>query len=436
MDELLNSLPKALLWVPVGTLMLLGVVIFIVKNLLFICRPDEILIFSGRDHTLPDGRTVGYRIVHGGRAVRIPILEKVDRLDASLMSVPMTVQGAYSKGGIPLSVQAVANVKISTDPRFVGNAAQKLLGLSRPEIVAQARDLLEGHLRQVLATMTPEEVNEDRLKFANILQEETERDLQSLGLQLDTLNIQQVSDQTNYLASLGRVRIAEILRDAEVAESDSLREAEEKEAAAQARGEIARTNASANIQRKGNELRQIKAQLEAECKSEEEKADAAALQARATAEQELQGIRTTLEELRLRAEVTIPAEVEREVRELYAAGKAATIVADGEATAQAVEAISKAWRHSGDQAMDMYVLQNLESIFAEVAQAAKRLSVEKVNLVDGGSGGTIANYAAAYPATVASLLEQVTNTLGVDLGKIMSGNNDKGTATAHKQIAG
>src|SRR3979409_1937595 len=93
----------------------LFVLMVIYRYLLRICRPNEILIFSGRKHKTDDGRVVGYRVVFGGRGMRIPIIETINRMDVSLMSVPMQVTGAYSEGGIPLNVHAIANVKVSTD---------------------------------------------------------------------------------------------------------------------------------------------------------------------------------------------------------------------------------------------------------------------------------------------------------------------------------
>ena len=411
--------PEILIGVGAGLFVLL-VLMIVFKNLLYICRPNEVLIFSGRRHQTPDGREVGFRVV-GGRGFRVPLVEDVARMDVSLISVPMSVQGAYSEGGIPLSVNAIANVKVSTDRRFVGNAIERFLGVNRIEIGRVAQQTLEGHIRGVLATMTPEEVNEDRLKFAKHLGESAGPDLQKLGLQLDTLKIQHVADDRNYLESIGRQRIAEILRTAEVAESDAVRAAEEAEAGARARGQVAATNAQAAIQRKQNELRQIKGTVESQAQAEVEKAEAAGQQARAEAELELQQVRGQLEQLRLEADVTIPAAIEREVRELHAAGQAASIAADGEAMAAALAEVARAWRESGGRAMDMFVLQHLDTIMGEVAQAASRMKVKQVNLVDSGDGKTLPAYAAAYPATVAALLDQIASTLGVDVSRAITG---------------
>jgi flotillin len=392
------------------------------RVLLRICRPNEILIFSGRKHKAIDGRTVGYRVVFGGRGVKLPYVEEVYRMNVSLISVPIAVQGAYSEGGIPLNVHAIANIKVSTDPRLVGNAIERFLGSDARAISEVVRQMLEGHLRGVLATLTPEDLNEDRLKFARQLEMSAKPDLDKLGLELDVLKIQHIADDRNYLESIGRQRIAEILRTAEVAESDAVRAAEQAEAAARARGEVAMTNAQAAVQRKQNELRQIKAEVDSDARAEEVRAEAAGQQARAEAELQLQQIRGELEQLRLEAEVTIPAEIDAQVRELFAAGQAASISADGEAQAASLAEVAGAWRDTGGKAMDMFVLQNLDGIFGDVAKAAQRMKVGEVNLIDGGDGKTLPAYAASYPATVAALLEQVSKTLGVDIGKVITGN--------------
>lgn len=128
-----------------------------------------------------------------------------------------------------------------------------------------------------------------------MLAEEAMDDLQKLGLQLDTLKIRHVSDDRQYLESIGRERIARIVRDAEVAESDAIRAAEEAEATENARTGVAQENAHTTIKRKENALRQLKAVLHARARSEDEQAEQGALATRAEAEQELQTIRAELE---------------------------------------------------------------------------------------------------------------------------------------------
>ena len=97
--------------------------------------PTRSLIFAGRKHRLPDGTAVGYKVVRRGWALRMPLLETVSRMDMRLFMVEVAVANAYSKGGIPLDVHAIANVKISSDPAHVRNAVERFLGMS-PEQIA------------------------------------------------------------------------------------------------------------------------------------------------------------------------------------------------------------------------------------------------------------------------------------------------------------
>ncbi len=394
-----------------------------VSRFLHVCRPNEVLVFSGRRRRTADGRDVGFRIITGGRAFRVPILEKVDRMDMTLISVPMSVHGAYSEGGIPLSVSAIANVKVASEPALVGNAIERFLGKSSAEIARVSKETLEGHLRGVLATMTPEEVNEDRLKFAEQLSHEAGPDLAKLGLQLDTLKIQQVSDDRSYLDSLGRSRIAEIVRAATIAESDAVRMAEKTEAEADARGQVARSRASANVQRRQNEARQLIADLTTEARSEEERTAQAGAAMRATAEQELHRLRSELEQLRLTADVTIPADVARRVQGLLAEGDAAAIAAKGEAFSEALAHVHDAWKESGDRAMEMIVVQHVDEIFARATAAAGAVHAKQASLLDAGDGKSITSYVGAYPATVQMLLDRVSETFGVSFAAVLRGED-------------
>src|SRR5262245_1485444 len=239
----------------IGLVIALAVLLAVFRSLLFICRPDQILIFSGRKHRLPDGTEVGYRVVRRGWAVRTPLLQTVSRMDMRLFMVEVTVTNAYSKGGIPLTVQAIANVKISSNPTLVRNAVERFLGMQPNQIAVVARQTLEGVLREVLALLTPEEVNEDRLKFAETLRHNAQDDFDKLGLELDVLKVQHVSDEQKYLQNLGRARIAVMIRDAQNAENEANQQIAEQEAAARQRAQSAQKKAEATVLQKGNLLR-------------------------------------------------------------------------------------------------------------------------------------------------------------------------------------
>src|SRR5205085_8486630 len=128
---------------------------------------------------------------------------------------------AYSRGGIPLNVVGVANVKVSGDEPLMNNAIVRFLGKTQAEIKRIAKETLEGNLRGVLAQLTPEQVNEDKTRFAQTLIEEAEHDMSRMGLGLDTLKIQNVSDDAGYLNSIGRIRGAGVRQNAAIAEASA-----------------------------------------------------------------------------------------------------------------------------------------------------------------------------------------------------------------------
>ena len=196
------------------------------------CRPDQILVIAGRGRRRRDGQRIGYRVVHGGRALMVPWLEHRRWMDVRTRAVPIRVAKAYAQGGTPIDVEAIATVKISTDPACVGNAIERFLGHEPAAVQEVAARSLEGHLRVMVAGMTPEQVNQDRLRFADRVLEVTRPDMTKLGLQVDTFKIQRLSDTVDYLDSLGRARLAEVLRDAAMAEAEGFGDAEQREAQA------------------------------------------------------------------------------------------------------------------------------------------------------------------------------------------------------------
>lgn len=290
--------------------------IIMIKSFLLICHPNEVIILSGRRRKMNDGSVVGYRIIRGGRAFRMPLIERAAKMSLETIPLELIVSNAYSKGGIPLRVEAIANIKIDSSEPIFGNALERFLGKSLDAIHEIAKDTLEGNLRGVLAELTPEEVNEDRLKFAQSLINEADADLKQLGLHLDTLKIQNVSDEAGYLDSIGRRRTADVLTAARKAEAERAAEAEESEAEARRRAEVAKAVAQQQIQ-----AAQIEAQREvrvqqAQRTAESEEAEAESLRrgevAKAIAQQQIQAAQIeTDREVKVRQAVALQ-EIETE----------------------------------------------------------------------------------------------------------------------------
>ena len=398
------------------------VIIMVIAHLIHICAPNEVLIFSGTKRQVGN-RPVGYRLVQGGRGLRIPLLERVDRMDLTNMIIDLRVAGAYSKGGIPLNVEGVANLKVAGSEPIIGNAIERFLGKSREEMMKVARDTLEGNLRGVVATLTPEEVSRDRVKFAQELLTEADKDLKSLGLELDTLKIQNVSDDKGYLDSLGRRQSAELLTRSRIAEAENHALSAERSAANLENQEIAKVEADIATARADAKKRIMDAQTKKGALVAEQRSHVTAAVAKATAEVDVQKARLEQVRLQLLADQVKPAEADKQMRIEQARGKAAQIIENGRATAAALREMSETWRRSGDSARQILMAQKLSGLVSQLMATVSQLPIDKVTfidraLTDGGNN-------LAVKAAVAS--EQIKHTLGVDvpglLNRIGNGGN-------------
>jgi len=293
--------------------------------------PNVVAVLSGRKRKMADGRVVGYRMVRGGAALRIPLLEKVDYLSLNVMTIPLEIKRAYTLRGVPVSVKAVANVKIRSDETSLHAAAERFLGMTHDAIQRVIFQTLEGHLRSILGTLTVEEVNSDRNSFAQKLTSEAANDLEKMGLGVDVLTIQEVSDEEDYLNALGKKRTAEVKRDAVIGEADATRDAKIRSAAAMQEGERAKLNSEADIAQAQRDYQIRQAQYLAEVQTEKARADQAGPLAQARARQAVVAEEVKVERTRTQEQISVQEqEVLRRQKELEA-----TVLKPAEADRQA-----------------------------------------------------------------------------------------------------
>lgn len=383
----------------------------LIKNVLYVCQPNEVLVFSGRTRRTADGKTIGYRIIKGGRAMRVPLLETVDRMDLTNMIIELTVKNAYSKGGIPLTVQGVANIKIPGEEPLIHASLERFLGKSRAEIMKVARETLEGNLRGVLATLTPEQVNQDKEAFAQKLTEEAEHDLTNIGLVMDTLKIQNVTDDVGYLDSIGRMRSAEIRRKAQVAEAIAKAEAEEQKWRNLREGELSKLEAQIKVAIADTERRIAEARTRREAMIAEQRAEVQAAISQARAEIAMQQARIEQVRRKLQADVLEPAEAGRKRAELDAKAEAAKIVEQGRATAEVLSSLAKTYRDSGTSGRDVLLMQKLVPLLRTVSGAIGELHVDKLTVIgrNGHDGG------GDLATSLVRMNEQIKAATGLDL---------------------
>ncbi|MEM1240562.1 MAG: SPFH domain-containing protein [Cyanobacteria bacterium P01_H01_bin.26] len=388
-----------------------GVISLIIRNLYYICQPNEVLIFAGARQRLGQ-KTVGYRLVKGGSSIRKPLLEKALRMDLTNMIIELRVANAYSKGGIPLQVDGVANIKVAGEEPTIHNAIERLLGKGRKEIEKIAKETLEGNLRGVLASLTPEQVNEDKIAFAKSLLDEAEEDLEKLGLVLDTLQIQNISDNVRYLDSIGRKQQAQLQRDARIAEAEAkaasaIQTAENGKITSVRRIDrdtgIAEAEAERRIQDALTKRGAVVAEVEAEIASE-----LVRFQSDIPVQQER--IKQVTEQLK--ADVIAPAEADCKRAIATAKGDAAQIIEDGKAQAEGTKQLAESWRAAGDNARDIFLLQKLETLLKILSTTVPDVDVQNVTVIDAQTGGT-AKQAIA-------IIEQLKQTTGMDIASAVN----------------
>ncbi len=402
----------------IAVLVALVVIAFIISRIIYICPPNEVLIFSGGHRKIAgtsDDRVVGYRVVQGGRGIRIPLIEVVDRMDLTNMAIELKVQGAYSRGGIPLNVHGVANVKVSSKSVQLANAIERFLSMSREQIMAVARETLEGNLRGVLSTLTPEEVNQDREKFAGELVHEADHDLARLGLELDTLKIQHVSDDKGYLDSIGRRQTAVMLKNSRIAEAENHALSQENSAQNLMNQELSKVEAEITTVRAEGQRRIAEAQTRKGALIAESRGQVQALSAKAHAEVDVQKARLAQVRFQLIADKVKPAEARKSQMVAQARGAASKIIEDGKATASAIRALGATWTKAGDSARQIFVAQKLQSLIGTMMRTVGDMPIDKITVIDKELAANGSNF--AVKAAITS--EQIKQMLGVDLTQLV-----------------
>jgi flotillin len=463
--------------------------------------PSTVAIFFGRKHTFLDEHgnktTVGFRVVRGGAALRVPILEQVAYLSLNIISIPLKIQRAYTKEGVAVTVEAVANVKIAGDDVSLRGAAERFLGMSTEQIKGVIFQTLEGHLRAILGTLTVEEINADRQAFAQKMTDEATVDLKKMGVNIDILTIQQISDEQGYLDALGKKRTAEVKRDAIIGEALAQRDAMIKSAMADQEGKTKRYEADVAIAQSLRDKESRQAEFDAAVKSKQAEAGQAGPLATAIARQQVIEQETRIDQVRKQQEVKVqeqeaarreqelqatvvkPAEAERQAAILRAEGlrqatvikaeatqkeleyegageaakiekigraEAAKVLAVGEAEAEVIkkkllaeaEGLQKkaeAWKNFNEAAVINLVVDKMP----ELAQAfATQLAgIDKINIIEMGNGssgsGGVNKVMSTVGGGMTAMLSMLKDQFGIDVAQLMQAKTEAATAEAEKK---
>lgn len=406
----------------IGVLLLIA---FLQSNVV-ICKPNEIVIISGRQRKGPDGQAVGYRILRGGRGFKWPFIESVSRLSLNTRTIKVNLAKVLCQGMIPVEIEGRANIKLAgRSEEGMENAIERFLGKSEDNIDKTAQQVIEGNLRGILAAYSPEAANTKRIEVMRTTLEEARTELKTLGLVLDSFQILSITDEHGHLEAIGRKRNAEVIRDARVAEAIAEAEARQVTAEQKRLGREAEVRSELEIVKKENELSVTRFSLQGEENKASQVAVVAGEIARTKEKLQLEGLRVQLSAKKQEAEVIIPAKARKEAMEMEAQGSASRILEDGKATAKAVELMLEQWQDG--QAHDLFMIRMLPDLFDKATRViADNLHIEKLTILDGGDGGDgMPNYIQNLTNSAVTLIEQLKNATGVDITNLA-----KGTAKA------
>jgi flotillin len=424
------------IYLGIGAFGILALVIFIKANIV-ICQPNEVVIISGRKRKMRDGTVVGYRLIRGGRGLKLPLLESAMRLPLTTRAVQVRPLKALCRGMIPVDIEGKANVKLAgREDEGLEAGIERFLGKGVEAIDKTAQQVLEGALRGVIAGVSPEEANARRLDLAREVTERAREELSGLGIVLDFFQIQDLSDETGYLEAIGRRRNAEVQRDARIAEAQAEAEARQVSAEQRRLGREAEIAAERQVIEKENALEVERANLQSETNQARERADVAGRIARTDREVELESRRIELSEKRHAADTVIPARARAEADRLEAEGRAARIREEGRATAEAVHLMREEW--DGGASHDLFMIRMFPELVDKVTRVvADNLRIDKLTILDGGgeSGGEgLPNYVRNLTGSAVSMMEQMKNATGVDLARLGSSGGSKAAGDVPKEL--
>jgi flotillin len=425
MSEILGAQnSEASIVIGVGLLVVVFAFVILIAKLIRVGNPSELLVISGR--RTREGR--GYRTLIGGRTLVIPILEKAAKLSLRNMQVGLEVK-AQSGGGkmVPITVTGVANVKISSEPEVRGNAIERFLGQPQGELQRVARETLEGGLRAVIGKMVPEEIVEDRDKFVATVMKEVTDDFRKLGMVIDSVNIQNVHDEEQYLESIARKAAAAVRAEARKYEAQRKAEADikEAEADAQARKAQAERDAEAKTAEAAGHQKAEQARLHAETAIAEADNDLRIRKAELAQQAELKEAQTQeaaakAEEARLIATQVKAANAARDVAKAKAEGDAASIFEEGRARAAAIEQIGKAIQAHPD-ALKVMLTEMTPEVVREITKTVADVELGDVTVIDGGTGSAMAGAAMGRARMLTESLATLESVLGIDLRGLAQG---------------
>ena len=317
----------------------------------------------GPNHALiVSGGSAQPRLKVGGRIFVLPILQKAQILSLEVMTLPVNTARVYTKEGVSVSVDGIAQVKVGRSENAIRTAAEQFLGKSVREIAEVALQTLEGQQRAILGTMTVEDIYRDRVAFAEQVRDVAATDMTNMGLEIVSFSIRDIQDEQGYLEALGVRRTSEVKRDAAIGEAQAERDSGIKEAQADQERQAARFAADTAIAESERDFQTQKAAYDQQVNARRAEAELAYPLQEAKTRQRIREEESQVEvverqkqievqvqevarrERELDATIRRPAEAERDQLELIAEGHRRRTRVESEAERYKLETVAEGER--------------------------------------------------------------------------------------------
>lgn len=378
------------------------------------------------------------KFVIGKSALRIPFLQRVDKLELKMISVDVkTKESVPTNEYINVNIDSAVKIKVGSSKEMLEKAASNFLNKNEDYIRNSVGDVLEGNVREIIGQMRLEDIVQDRKMFAEKVQENAAPDMARMGLEIVSFNVQNVTDEGNVIENLGIDRVVSISKSAQISRAESERDIEVAKANATKQANDARIEAETAIAERNNELEIKKQELKRAADVKKAEADAAY-------EIQQQEQRKTIEITTADANIA-KQEKEIELREKEIAVKEKTLDADirkqAEAEKYATQQKADAQlyqRQKEAEAKQFEIQKQAEAKKAQAEAIAKPLeSIDKVTIIDGGSGENgVGTFSGNVPSVLAKTIESIKETTGFDLTEVMKANTYDAKTTKNVNFTG
>jgi uncharacterized membrane protein YqiK len=436
-------------------LMLVGFLRILVR----VCPPNHVMVIQGAK-TEVNGKTYGFRVILGGRAIVIPFLHRAELLDLSVLPINVRVEGVNSANGITVGADATACVCVDVeDQALLFTAVERMLGKTRDEIQDQIQQTMIGNFRGAMNRTTPleamgmvesvEKVNAgelpeasdaamragegERAHFRQEMLEDANEDLSSFGMKVVSVAFQRIWDSSDYISNLATKSVAHKRQEVEVQEARLAAVAESAESDSDRRQAIAKARADEAIVEAQQRLGLVEQECNGRVEQARQEADAGIDEANSAARSKVETARSELQEYKNTSDVTLRAEKEKLAAEILSRGDNDAVNILRGVRNELLERKATLLASAGANArVPLFVQQQLGALFDAYADGAKNLRLDNLTFMGDGDDDGVNAAVNRGPAGLVNFLEQFERAFGISVKQFMSASDTERARAAEE----